>query len=31
LDIGKGLEMRGLEALGGRYGERKMGEVLDGI
>jgi hypothetical protein len=31
LDIGKGLEVRGLEALGGRYREREMGEVLDGV
>jgi hypothetical protein len=31
LDIGKDLEMRGLEALCGRYREREVGEVLGGL
>ena len=29
LNIGKGLEMRGLEAASGRNGERELGKVLD--
>lgn len=31
MDIGKDFEMRGLEALCGRYREGEIGEVLGGL